>query len=231
MRKAGVDMGIHDGHREKMRHRFLQGGLESFADHEALELLLYYAIPRRDTNPIAHTLMERYGSLAAVLDAPVEDLQKTEGIGESAAVLLKLVPQLYRKARLAEAERETVLNSSERAGTYLLERFAGEKHEVVYALFLDRKGKLLACRRLGEGGIASAGLDIRRLLEQALLTSASAVILSHNHPSGVALPSADDYMATDRAKSALGSIGVQLADHIIVADQDFVSMADSGYLV
>ena len=154
-----------------------------------------------------------------------------EGVGESAAVLLKLVPQLYRKARLAEAERETVLNSSERAGAYLLERFAGEKHEVVYALYLDRKGKLIACRRLGEGGISSAGLDIRRLLEQALLTSASAVILAHNHPSGVALPSADDYTATDRAKSALGSIGVQLADHIIVADQDFVSMADSGYLM
>ena len=224
-------MGIHDAHREKMRRRFLQGGLEPLADHEALALLLYYAIPRRDTNPIAHALMERYGSLAAVLDAPVEDLQKVEGVGESAAVLLKLVPQLYRKARLAEAERETVLNSSERAGAYLLERFAGEKHEVVYALYLDRKGKLIACRRLGEGGISSAGLDIRRLLEQALLTSASAVILSHNHPSGVALPSADDYTATDRAKSALGSIGVQLADHIIVADQDFVSMADSGYLV
>ena len=102
---------------------------------------------------------------------------------------------------------------------------------MVYALYLDRKGKLIACRRLGEGGISSAGLDIRRLLEQALLTSASAVILSHNHPSGVALPSADDYTATDRAKSALGSIGVQLADHIIVADQDFVSMADSGYLM
>ena len=224
-------MGIHDGHREKMRRRFLQGGLEPFADHEALELLLYYAIPRRDTNPIAHALMERYGSLTAVLDAPVEDLQKVEGVGESAAVLLKLVPQLYRKARLAEAERETVLNSSERAGAYLLERFAGEKHEVVYALYLDRKGKLIACRRLGEGGISSAGLDIRRLLEQALLTTASAIILAHNHPSGVALPSADDYTATDRAKSALGSIGVQLADHIIVADQDFVSMADSGYLM
>ena len=223
-------MGIHDGHREKMRRRFLQGGLEPFADHEALELLLYYAIPRRDTNPIAHALMERYGSLAAVLDAPVEDLQKVEGVGESAAVLLKLVPQLYRKARLAEAERETVLNSSERAGAYLLERFAGEKHEVVYALYLDRKGKLIACRRLGEGGISSAGLDIRRLLEQALLTSASAVILSHNHPSGIALPSTDDYAATERVKAALQTIDVKLADHIIVADGDFVSMADSGYL-
>ena len=223
-------MGIHDGHREKMRRRFLQGGLEPFADHEALELLLYYAIPRRDTNPIAHALMERYGSLAAVLDAPVEDLQKVEGVGESAAVLLKLVPQLYRKARLAEAERETVLNSSERAGAYLLERFAGEKHEVVYALYLDRKGKLIACRRLGEGGISSAGLDIRRLLEQALLTSASAVILSHNHPSGVALPSSEDYATTDRAKQALATVGIPLTDHIIVADQDFVSFADSGYL-
>jgi len=95
-------LGIHDGHREKMRQRFLQGGLEHFADHEALELLLYYAIPRKDTNPIAHELMNRYGSLSAVLAAPVEDLQKTPGIGESAAVLLKLVSQLYQKADLAE---------------------------------------------------------------------------------------------------------------------------------
>lgn len=223
-------MGIHDGHRDKMRRRFLSGGLEPFADHEALELLLYYAIPRRDTNPIAHALMERYGSLSAVLSAPPEDLEKVEGIGRSAAVLIKLVPRLYQKARLADAAQETVLNSSERAGAYLIERFSGETHEVVYLLCLDRKGKLLSCKRMGEGGIASAGLDIRKLLETALLTSASAVILSHNHPSGVALPSADDFTATERAKTALESIGVQLADHIVVADGDFVSMADSGYL-
>ena len=223
-------MGIHDGHRDKMRRRFLSGGLEPFADHEALELLLYYAIPRRDTNPIAHALMERYGSLSAVLSAPAEDLEKVEGIGRSADVLIKLVPRLYQKARLADAAQETVLNSSERAGAYLIERFSGETHEVVYLLCLDRKGKLLSCKRMGEGGIASAGLDIRKLLETALLTSASAVILSHNHPSGVALPSADDFTATERAKTALESIGVQLADHIVVADGDFVSMADSGYL-
>ena len=223
-------MGIHDGHREKMRRRFLSGGLEQFADHEALELLLYYAIPRRDTNPIAHALMERYGSLSAVLTAPVEDLQKVEGIGESAAILLKLAPQLYRKAKLSDAEQETVLSSVERVGAYLLERFAGEKNEVVYQLCLDRKGRLLACKKLGEGGIASADLDVRRLVENAILTGASAVILSHNHPSGVALPSRDDYAATDRAKAALNVVGVALTDHIIVADGDFVSMADSGYL-
>lgn len=221
-------MGIHDGHREKMRQRFLKGGLDSFADHEALELLLYYAIPRRDTNPIAHALMERYGSLAAVLAAPVDDLKKVEGIGESAAVLLKLVPQMTRKAQLAAMER--VLNTSEKAGAFLLELFADQNHEVVYVLCLDRKGKLITYKRLGEGGISSAGLDIRKLVECAILSSASAVVLAHNHPSGIALPSNDDFAATDRAREALKNIDVQLADHIIVADGDFVSLADSGYL-
>lgn len=223
-------MGIHDGHREKMRQRFMTGGLDAFADHEILELLLYYAIPRRDTNPIAHALMERYGSLPAVLAAPMEDLKRTEGIGESAAVLLHLVPQVCRRARLAQVGEDQVLNSSERAGAYLLECFDGESREVIYQLCLDRKGKLLACKRLGEGSVASADLDVRRLVENAILTGASAVILAHNHPSGVALPSDGDYTATMRVWAALNAIGIELADHIIVADGDFVSMADSGYL-
>lgn len=223
-------MGIHDGHREKMRQRFMTGGLDAFADHEILELLLYYAIPRRDTNPIAHALMERYGSLPAVLAAPMEDLKRTEGIGESAAVLLHLVPQVCRRARLAQVGEDQVLNSSERAGAYLLECFDGESREVIYQLCLDRKGKLLACKRLGEGSVASADLDVRRLVENAILTGASAVILAHNHPIGVALPSDGDYTATMRVRAALNAIGIELADHIIVADGDFVSMADSGYL-
>ena len=223
-------MGIHDGHREKMRQRFMTGGLDAFADHEILELLLYYASPRRDTNPIAHALMERYGSLPAVLAAPMEDLKRTEGIGESAAVLLHLVPQVCRRARLAQVGEDQVLNSSERAGAYLLECFDGESREVIYQLGLDRKGKLLACKRLGEGSVASADLDVRRLVENAILTGASAVILAHNHPSGVALPSDGDYTATMRVRAALNAIGIELADHIIVADGDFVSMADSGYL-
>ena len=224
-------MGIHDGHREKMRQRYLKSGLEGFADHEALELLLYYAIPRRDTNPIAHALMERYGSLSAVLTAPVEDLRKVEGVGESAAILLRLAPQMYQKARLSDAEQETVLNSVDRVGAYLLQRFIGERREVVYQLCLDRKGKLLACKRLGEGGVASADLDIRKLMENAILTSASVVILAHNHPSGVALPSGEDYAATTRVQQALATIGVELADHIIVADGDFVSLKDSGFFL
>lgn len=212
-----------------MQQRFLTAGLDAFADHEALELLLYYAIPRRDTNPIGHALMERYGSLSAVLEAPLEDLRRVEGIGESAAILLRLVSQLGRRARLSDA-RETAMNSTAQAGNYLLELFAGLSREVLYQLCLDQKGKLLACKCLSEGTANSTELNIRLLMENAILTSASAVILSHNHPSGIALPSQDDFHTTEQARAALATIGVRLADHIIVADGDFVSMADSGYL-
>ena len=224
-------MGIHDGHREHMRRRFLENGLSGFADHEALELLLYYAIPRRDTNPLAHELMDRFGTLSGVLSAPVELLKQVDGVGESAAVLLRLAPLLAQKARLAEAEREIALNTVDSIGAYLLERFSQERNEAVYQLCLDRKGKLLACKRLGEGSASAVNLDIRKLVENALLSSASSVILAHNHPSGVALPSDDDHTATQQARAALEAIGVQLADHIIVADGDFVSFFDSGYFV
>ena len=223
-------MGIHDGHREKMRQRFCETGLEGFADHEALELLLYYAIPRRDTNELAHRLLDRYGSLRQLLQAPVEDLQRVEGIGESAAVFLKLVPAFVYKAQRSAAGEDTVLNSTEKAGRFLLSCFAGERNEVVYQLCLDRKGKLLACKRLSEGGSAAAEVNVRRLVENALLSSASAVILSHNHPSGIALPSREDYATTQRVQEALRTIGVELLDHIIVAEDDFVSLADSGIL-
>lgn len=221
-------MGIHDGHRDKMRKRYLATGLEGFAEHEALELLLFYAIPRRDTNPLAHQLIDRYGSLDAVLSAPVEELQTVEGVGESAAVLLHLVLPLAERCRLL-AEKAVILNSSEKAGAYLLRRFSGKKYEEVYQLCLDAKGKLLVCKLLTEGSLNGAELNIRKLVGNALLADASAVILSHNHPSGVALPSSEDFTTTDQVRSALEQVGVRLADHIIVADGDFVSMRDSGY--
>jgi DNA repair protein RadC len=145
-----------------------------------------------------------------------------KGVGESAAALLKLTPQVYRRSRMAAAERERVLNSSQRAGDYLLELFTGETAEVLYELCLDRKGKLLACRRVGEGGVSSINVDLRKIVENALLTGASGVILS--------LPSADDCAATVRVREALKTVGLVLVDHIVVADGDYVSMADSGQL-
>ena len=216
---------------EKMRRRFLETGLEGFADHEALEAAAVLRHP-----PAGHQPHRPRPDGAVRLplrraERPVEDLEKVEGIGESAAILLSLVSRLSRKARIADASQETILNSSERAGAYLLERFAGERRELVFLLCLDRKGRLLACKRLAEGDVASADLNIRKVVEMALLTSASAVILAHNHPSGVAVPSSSDEAATRQVAEALRTIGVRLVDHIVVADRDFVSMADSGDLL
>ncbi len=224
-------MGVHDGHRERLRRRFSAHGLESFADHEVLELLLFYAIPRQDTNPIAHRLMEQFGSLEAVLSAQPEHLGQVAGVGEGTALFLRLVGQIGRRCRLSALEREPViLSSAEAAGAYLLERFAGERLEVAYQLCLDAKGKVLDCRRLAEGDASSAELSIRRVVEYALRFNASAVILAHNHPSGLAIPSRDDVLTTVQIESALQAIGVTLLDHIIVADGDFVSMAQNGTL-
>lgn len=223
-------MGVHDGHRERVRKRFLENELNGFADHEALELLLYYAIPQGDVNPLAHELMDRFGSLSGVLSAPIELLTQTKGVGERTAVLLRLAPLIAQKARLADLERELALNTREHVGAYLLELFSLERNETVYQLCLDAKGKLLSCKRLGEGCVSAVTVDIRKVVQNAILSSASSVILAHNHPSGIALPSEDDKIVTDQVKAALASISVRLDDHIIVADQDFVSLAESGYL-
>jgi len=225
----GEEMGVHDGHRDRVRKRFLENGLNGFADHEALELLLYYAIPQGDVNPLAHALIDRFGSLSGVLCAPVEMLTQVKGVGERTAVLLHLVPMIAQKARLAEIEQELILNTWDKVGDYLLELFARERNEVVYQLCLDRKGKLLSCKRVGEGNSSAVNLDIRKIVENALLSAASSVILAHNHPSGIALPSGADQSATEQAGAALATIGVKLADHIVVADHDYVSLSQSGF--
>ena len=223
-------MGVHDGHRNRMRQRFMENDLNGFADHEALELLLFYAIPRGDVNPLAHALMERFGSLSGVLSAPVELLTQVEGVGERTAMLLRLVPQVAQKARLGDLERELALNTRERVGDYLLELFSRERNEAVYEICLDGKGKLLACRRLGEGSASAVNLDVRKIVQNAITFCASSVILAHNHPSGVALPSEADHAATLRVKMALEAVDVRLEDHIVVADHDFISFSESGFL-
>ena len=224
-------MNPHQGHRERKKPQVQDCGLDAFADHEALELLLYYAIPRQDTNPLAHELLRRFGSLEAVLDASQEDLTTVPGIGENSALLLRLVPQLYRRALAGPRGKAVILNTPEKIGHYLLQRYAGEVREVVYELCLDQKGKLLTCCRVAEGSGASADFNVRTVLMNAIRCGASLVVLSHNHPSGLALPSAADQTATDRVQRALDTVGIQLLDHIVVADNDFVSMSDSGLLV
>lgn len=220
---------VHKGHRQRLKSRFLETGLDSFTDVQALELLLFYAIPQKDTNPIAHALLDRFGSLSQVLDADVEELEKVSGISDHAATLLRLVTELGRFYQVDSAQRTEALTSLDACGAYLVPRFFGRKVETVFLLCLDAKCKVLCCREIGEGSVNAASISVRKVVEAALSSGATTVVLAHNHPSGVALPSADDVQTTRRVAAALSAVEVKLIDHIVVAEGDFISMVQSGY--
>ena len=220
-------MGIHKGHRERKKEQYMRWGLELLADHEVLELLLYYALPRVDTNPVAHRLLEKFGSLDLVFSASVQELMQVEGIGEHAAILLSLVPQAYRRSCIRG--EDVILSSTKKAGEFFLGRYEGVKREVMYQVCLDMKYKVIRCVEVGKGSVSKADVSVREIVENAILYKAGAVMLAHNHPSGVALPSREDEIATLQIRDALSTIGVELLDHVIVADGDFVSLADNGF--
>ncbi len=222
-------MSIHDGHRQRLKRRFLQEGLDSFEELQVLELLLFYCIPRQDTNPIAHALLDRFGSLAQVMEAPVSELQKVEGIGESAAVYLSIIHAFGRSYQVSKDANQTILSTIEACGRHLLPYFQRRRNETVFLLCLDAKCKVLCCKEVGEGSVNSAAIPIRRIVEMALGANATSVILAHNHPSGLAIPSDEDRLTTLRVGRALDAVEIRLVDHLIIADDEFVSLAQSGY--
>ena len=221
-------MSIHDGHRERMKDRFSREGLDNFEPHQVLELLLFYCIPRKDTNPIAHALLERFDTVAGVLEAPESELRKVPGMGDSAARFIHLVNDLGRYYQRSRGGHPKILTTVAQCGEYLLPYFYNRRNETVFLLCLDAKCKVLCCKEVGEGSVNSAAIPIRRVVEMALGANATSVVLAHNHPSGLALPSAEDICTTKRLGMALNTVEIQLVDHIVVADDEFVSMAQSG---
>jgi len=219
---------LHKGHRERLKQRFLEEGLDNFTDIQVLELLLFYAIPRSDTNPLAHALLDHFGSLSQVLEADVEELKKVRGIGDHAATLLALVIDLCRYYQVNYAQRTEILATLEDCGKYLVPRFFGRTRETVFLLCLDAKCKVLCCKEIGEGSVNTAAISVRKVVETALAANATTVVLAHNHPSGIAVPSNEDIQTTRRIAAALYAVEIHLADHIVVAEGDYVSMVQSG---
>lgn len=221
-------MSIHEGHRQRLKKRFLEEGLDNFTEVQVLELLLFYCIPRRDTNPIAHELVKRFGSLAQVLEAPVEALSQVPGISENAATLLHLITDMGRYYLVSRSSQNTILSSLNECAAYMVPFFFGRNVETVFLMCLDAKCKVLCCKEVGEGSVNSASISVRKIVETALKANASSVVLAHNHPSGLAIPSNEDIETTRRIAIGLRAVEIHLADHIIVADEDYVSMAQSG---
>ena len=222
-------MSIHEGHRQRLKDRFRQEGLDGFNEVNALEMLLFYCVPRSDTNPLAHRLIERFGSFSGVLDASIEELEAVEGVGHNISTFLAFIPQLERYYNDNKNKNLKILTNVSQCGEYLRPKFINRKNEMVYMVCLDAKCKVLSCKQLGEGSVNSAGVPIRRIVDVALKMNASSVILAHNHPGGVAFPSSDDIQTTIRVSQALAGVDVVLIDHLIFADGDYTSIVDSGY--
>ena len=221
-------MSMHDGHRQRLKNRFLNEGLDNFEELQVLELLLFYCIPRQDTNPVAHRLLDHFGSLTQVLEATPEELKKVSGIGDAVATFLALVTSVGRYYCVNRASAVQILSNLEACGGYLTPRFYGRRNETVFLLCLDAKCKVLCCKEVGEGSVNSAAIPIRRIVEMALGANATSVVIAHNHPSGVAVPSNEDIQTTCRLAMALSAVEITLVDHIVVADDDYVSMRQSG---
>lgn len=220
----------HEGHRQRMRERYLSQGLEGFAQHEILEILLFFAIPQKNVNPIAHALIDRFGSLYGVIHATPKQLEQVDGIGEYAATLLTLVPQVTRQAELSRAAAREKLTTRKSAVNYCMRLLEGEKRELFYAVCLNGQMETLGNALIAKGSLSDVPAYPRIVLDAVLTYNAHGVLLCHNHPGGSAVPSQADLDATATLSRLLREIEVVLVDHIIVSEGDALSMVRNGFI-
>lgn len=219
------NMNPHANHRARLRETFRKAGIDKIPDHNLLELLLFYSIPRKDTNELAHRLLSTFGSLDRVFNAPYERLLEVEGMGESSALLISLIPGLCRRYIESSTEKKINLSEPEKMTEYVASKFYGEKVEKFYMICLDATGNLINCCELASGTTGTVVVDKRLTLETAFRNSADTVVFAHNHPNGIAAPSKEDLNMTSDFSSLFRKVGIRLADHIIVGGADTISLA------
>ena len=213
-------MSVHNGHRERMRQEFLSGGLAHFSEPRVLELLLFYSRPRGDVNPLAHQLLETFGSLAGVLDASPTDLAQVPGMGENTVALLKLIPAIAARYLASRTNADVIISDSASLRMLFVPYFFGARNELSF----------VGVKQLSEGTPTANEINLRKITTIALSLNATAVVLAHNHPSGVATPSQEDIFLTHYVQQSLQPLGITLYDHVILTDDDMVSLRDSRHL-
>ncbi len=225
-----MDNNIHKNHRQRMREQFNRHGPEVFNDIQLLEYLLFYAIPRGDVNPVAHALLDRFGSVSGVLQASPAQLKTVNGIGDNAASLLFLCGHFVRKCGEEQHPAGIQLSTPEEFGQFLLPRFWNEQNELVMLISLNHRHEVLNCSVITKGSVNATEINTRLVLQQALADNATAAVIAHNHPSGHALPSRADIESTVTLAKMLSAVSVKLLDHIVIADNDFISMRETPTL-
>ena len=225
-----MDDNIHKDHRSRMRKQFSAHGPAVFNDIQLLEFLLFYAIPRGDVNPLAHTLLDRFGSVSGVLKASPAQLKAVPGIGDNAASLLSLCGHLVRKCGEEQLPVGIQLTTSDEFGKFLLPRFWNEQNEMLMLMSLNHRHEVLNCSVITKGSVSATEINTRLVLQQTLSDNATAAVIAHNHPSGHALPSRADIESTVTLAKMLSAVSVKLLDHIVIADNDFISMRETPTL-
>jgi DNA repair protein RadC len=214
-----------------LRQRYKNEGLDNFQPHEVLELLLMYAIPRKDTNGIGHALIEKFGSLANVFEASHEELCKVDGIGDTAAGILKLMIDVNRRYLLSKFGNSVVLDSTEKLAKYCRTLEFGRPRETLYMICFNIKKKVTATFLLEEGTLDNAAFHVSKIIEKAMGAKAYSVAVVHNHPGGAPTPSDKDIRATFMLISALKTVEIKFEDHIIIGDgEEWISMRESKYI-
>jgi DNA repair protein RadC len=220
----------HLGHRARMREKLLASGAEALLDHEMLEMLLFLALPRRDTKPIARALLSRFGSFANAIAAPVQELRQVEGLGEAGIAALKTVQGAALRLSRAEIMERPVLNNWDRLLAYLSAAMTRERVEQFRILFLDTRNRLIADEQQARGTVNHTPVYPREVVKRALELQATALILVHNHPSGDPTPSRADLDMTQEIKAAAGSLGIVLHDHLVMGNGRHLSFRREGLL-
>lgn len=225
-----ADPASHSGHRQRLRARFFQNGIESFHDYEVLELLLMLATPRKDMKPQAKELIRRFGSLAGVLEAPTSVLLDVKGMGHTNVFALKLPHAVGRRFLFEQAEGKDYLRSSKTVKDYLTHNLRERNREIFMVIFLDGQNQIIKMEELFTGSLTTSAIYPREVVQKVLDHDAASVILVHNHPSGSLTPSSSDRAVTKKLQVALAAIDVEILDHLIVGGNDFFSFADHRLL-
>ena len=207
---------LHDGHRQRLREKYVRGGADNLETHELIEMLLYYCIPRRDTNEIAHEMLNHFGSLDRLLSAKIEELEQFDYVSHSGAILIKLIGEIERR-RMLEMSSTYRYDSLDKVGEFLISLFRGHTEERLYLLAFDSGMKLINCSLISEGTINAVNVCANKIVELAVSLNASNIIIAHNHPGGVAVPSQNDISLTHSIESLTGLLHVRLLCHMIVA--------------
>lgn len=220
---------MHKGHRARMREKFLKNGFDGFSEHEILEMLLFFSIPRKDTNALAHNILDKYQTLANVLDASPEALMNEFGVGESTAILLTMIPKLFKEYEKSKWSKRVCLDNVENMGKYLISFFKGKENEEFALISLDANRNVQWSGIIIKGTIDRTEAYPRLVLNEALNHKATRVIFAHNHPSGTLAPSVADKEATKVLVGLLKGIGIEVLDHIIVSGDRYFSMKEMGF--